>query len=329
MSQSTRPAAFMSYARADDAYGTLTAFRTRLATEVRLHLGREFPIFQDREDLEWGEEWRSRIEGALSEVTFLIPILTPSFFASDACRDELRQFLARERRLGRQDLVLPVYYISTPQLENAATTAGDELASVLASRQRADWRELRYEALDSPGAARAMARLAEQVRSGLERMQRGPGGHPTRTDTETSQPITVGDPEAPLVGISSETNPPGHNRRVWMLFDERARVGAPYHDEAIQNPGPATPHSHDAGALPPQPDHSPTYSAQHAAAAVRRIDWVLIAGCVLLMLGFTLLLPALLGFFSHASTNVAWILMITAVTVIVIAWRVISGRPPV
>ena len=76
--------------------------------------GQEFTIFQDR-DIQWGQNWKRRIEKSLDEeVTFLIPIITPSFFKSKACRDELGRFLERERRLNRDDLILPVYYVDTP-----------------------------------------------------------------------------------------------------------------------------------------------------------------------------------------------------------------------
>jgi hypothetical protein len=50
----------MSYVRFDDAHedGQLTAFRERLAGEIRIQAGREFPIFQDRNDIAWGQNWR-------------------------------------------------------------------------------------------------------------------------------------------------------------------------------------------------------------------------------------------------------------------------------
>ena len=82
-----KPAAFMSYVHADDKYGHITTFRERLADEVQVQAGIEFPIFQDRKDIHWGQNWRARIEGSLDEVTFLIPVITPSFFNSKHCRD--------------------------------------------------------------------------------------------------------------------------------------------------------------------------------------------------------------------------------------------------
>jgi cobaltochelatase CobT len=44
----------MSYVHADDKYGRLTEFRQYLRDEVRMQIGEEFPIFQDR-DIQWGQ----------------------------------------------------------------------------------------------------------------------------------------------------------------------------------------------------------------------------------------------------------------------------------
>ena len=48
----------------------------------------------------------------LDEARFFIPILTPSYFRSEACRDELEKFL----QVGEGDAdagtsILPIYYI--------------------------------------------------------------------------------------------------------------------------------------------------------------------------------------------------------------------------
>jgi len=107
------PVAFMSYTHFDDQHDgqRLTQFRTRLAAEVRAQTGARFEIFQDRNDIQWGENWQQRINKSLDTVTLLIPFLTPNFFQSSACREEVTLFLERERDLGRTDLILPVYYI--------------------------------------------------------------------------------------------------------------------------------------------------------------------------------------------------------------------------
>jgi hypothetical protein len=163
---SGQPAAFMSYVRFNDQQddGQLTQFRERLSAEVRAQTGYEFPIFQDRSDIAWGQAWQQRIEQALDGVTLLVVIITPSFFRSAACRAEVERFLARERELGRQDLILPVYYVSTPELDDPVRRDADELARVVASRQLADWRELRFEPFSSPMVRRTVAQLAARMR---------------------------------------------------------------------------------------------------------------------------------------------------------------------
>jgi hypothetical protein len=169
--KSSVPAAFLSYTHADDMAerGGITEFRKALEGEVRLHTGRrDVRIFQDREDITWGQEWKTRIDSSLDAVTFLVPILTPGYFASDQCRRELQRFVERERRLGRRDLILPVYWIETAQLEDPARSAQDNLAQELTVRHHTDWRELRFQQLTDPKTRRALAGLATQFRDALD-----------------------------------------------------------------------------------------------------------------------------------------------------------------
>ena len=62
-----QPAAFMTYVRFHDQHddGQLTQFRERLSAEVRVQTGEEFPIFQDRNDIAWGQAWQERIDQTL------------------------------------------------------------------------------------------------------------------------------------------------------------------------------------------------------------------------------------------------------------------------
>ena len=81
-----RPAAFMSYARADDTYNHLTTFRERLSQEVRIQTGEAFPIFQDKDDIQLGQKWKDRIEGSLDEAVAAAALALPT----DQCPSELR-----------------------------------------------------------------------------------------------------------------------------------------------------------------------------------------------------------------------------------------------
>ena len=55
------PLAFLSYAHIDDEYGLVTRFRKLLSHEMEIRTGESFPIFQDREDIAWGQQWKERI----------------------------------------------------------------------------------------------------------------------------------------------------------------------------------------------------------------------------------------------------------------------------
>jgi TIR domain-containing protein len=170
-STSFKPAAFMSYTHLDDERDgrRLTEFRKHLSSEVRAQTGEAFVIFQDRTHIEWGQNWEERIDGAINQVTFLIPIISPGYFKSQQCRDELEKFLKRERELGRNDLILPLYHIDTPLMNDNEKRASDSSAQAIAAHQYADWRDLRFDSFDSAAVCKRLADLAIQIRNALER----------------------------------------------------------------------------------------------------------------------------------------------------------------
>ena len=170
------PAAFLSYTHSDDEHegGRITQLRERLSQEVRFQTAEEFLIFQERDDIKWGRNWQNRIHGALGAVTFLIPILTPSFFKSDYCRAEVEQFLHREKQLDRNDLILPIYYFETPLLSDPDQRSQDALAQSILKHQYADWRELRHESLNSALVRKGVERLASLIRDALQRQSEQP-----------------------------------------------------------------------------------------------------------------------------------------------------------
>lgn len=162
----------MSYVRSDDNHedGRLTQFCARLGGEVRMQTGDPFDIFQDRKDILWGQEWAKRIGTSLDSVTILVPIITPGFFKSEACRSELEQFLKHEETLGRKDLILPVYYVDCPLLVDEAKRAKDPLAELIASRQHADWRDLRFVPFTAPEVGKRFVAMAVQIVEALDRV---------------------------------------------------------------------------------------------------------------------------------------------------------------
>ena len=168
-----KPVAFMSYVHFDDRSenGRITQFREFLSTEVKMQTGEDFSIFQDRQDIAWGVNWKELITKSIDNATFLIPIITPGFFKSKNCREELELFIKREKDLKRNDLILPVYYVSTPLIDDPENRIKDNLAQIIADHQFADWRKLRFEDMNSIRIKEALEGLAIQIRKAMERLR--------------------------------------------------------------------------------------------------------------------------------------------------------------
>ncbi|PWV97690.1 cobaltochelatase CobT subunit [Hoeflea marina] len=163
--QNKDPLAFLSYVRDDDAHdrGRISDLRTRLEGEVRIQTGFPFPIFQDRNDIDWGERWRERIKEAIDSISFLIPIITPSYFRSHMCREEFEAFILRERALGLPRLILPIYYVTADEIDDSAKHP-DDMAATLRERNWSDWRELRFTELDDSIIRKQIATLATTIK---------------------------------------------------------------------------------------------------------------------------------------------------------------------
>jgi CheY-like chemotaxis protein len=174
---SGNPDAFLSYTRIDDEFfgGAITSLRKLLELGVQVVTGnRNFKIFQDVDGIEFGQNWQMRLDQAITDARFLIPILTPCFFQSDACRGELTKFIAHEEALGRDDLILPIYYVTTPLLEKPDLLKDDSLASEISARQRYDWRQRADLPINDPQIRSAVRQLSEKIAKAFSRTPAAP-----------------------------------------------------------------------------------------------------------------------------------------------------------
>jgi len=106
--------AFLSYAQVDDEYssGAISQLRTLIEKEGRRVTGqKQFTIFRDKEHLVPGDPFEDTIAEAIQHAHILIPIITPTYFESEPCLLELERFIQKENALGRQDLVIPIYFV--------------------------------------------------------------------------------------------------------------------------------------------------------------------------------------------------------------------------
>jgi hypothetical protein len=159
---------FFSYSRDDDdAFrGALSALRDGIHRELSAQLGRSkstFRLWQDQEAIAPGKLWESEIKKAIDESFFFIPIVTPRSVGSKYCKFEFESFLAREKEIGRSDLVFPILYISVPALESEAKWRDDPVLSTIGRRQYVDWRPLRYLDVQTSTVREQIGHLCQRI----------------------------------------------------------------------------------------------------------------------------------------------------------------------
>lgn len=187
---STQSDAFLSYTRVDDQFfgGAITSLRKLLELGVQVVTGHSnFNIFQDIEGIEFGQNWQRRLDEAITSTRFLIPFVTPLFFQSRPCRDELTKFLDHERQVGRDDLILPVYFVTAPVLEKRELLEADPLAQAISKRQRYDWRSKTDLPVTDPQIRSAVMDLSQKISAAMARTEIDDGKSQVRTRESLAQ----------------------------------------------------------------------------------------------------------------------------------------------
>lgn len=163
---------FFSYSREDDeSYkGRLSALREAIQQELGAQLGRSkatFRLWQDKAAIAPGQLWETEINDAVSQSAFFIPIVTPRMINSRYCHFEFDAFLARERALGRSDLVFPIVYVPVAALQTEAQWRDHPVLSVIGKRQYVDWQMFRYSDVQSPAQLEAIAQFCSNIVAAL------------------------------------------------------------------------------------------------------------------------------------------------------------------
>jgi len=187
---------FFSYSREDDEAfkGTLSALRDAIQRELGAQLGRSkknFRLWQDREAIALGKLWESEIKTAVEQSVFFIPIITPRSVNSKYCKFEFDAFTARERALGRSDLIFPILYISVPALDNDVERRNNPVLSAIASRQYVDWRPFRHLDIHSTAAREATERFCSNIVDAVNWTWLPPGERKQQNKPEVPQRVEV------------------------------------------------------------------------------------------------------------------------------------------
>lgn len=205
------PDAFLSYTRSDDKYsgGKITMFREHLEEAVQAVTGKPFEIFQDVEGIGLGEHWPERLDEILDQTRFFLPMVTPSYFESTPCRDELQRFLEAEQRAGRKDLILPIYCIEAELLEEETLRSEDQLAVIIHERQRHDWRGLLFEPFESKEAKISLQELACKIKDAKKRFVTADSSRQPDTSNEVGNrtQVQVAEPEPEHIASKLHLSP--------------------------------------------------------------------------------------------------------------------------
>jgi hypothetical protein len=156
--------AFWSYSRADDDHdeGRIARFARAVKEEFETISGESLTLFLDRDSLSWGDDWQERIANAVNEAVFFVPVITPRYFKSAACREEFRTFVTKARQLGITERILTIIYIDVPDL---GSKSGDELKRWATTYQYRKLTELRWLDPDSREFTRAANSIAQELAS--------------------------------------------------------------------------------------------------------------------------------------------------------------------
>ena len=182
----SRYVAFFSYTHADDEHdnGLLSNVRARLENEIRLTLGdQRIQVFQDRDDLEPGDVWEARLAKAIDEAVFLIPVITPSFFASEFCCGEFMRFWEKAQADPERARIIPLYWRRHFPLEGAAPTDNEPVLQAVKALQFDDWRDVRQLDITERPLRQKIEAMAEAL---AERYMRLPSEPAAQEDGEAA-----------------------------------------------------------------------------------------------------------------------------------------------
>lgn len=138
----TTATAFWSYAHADDEEGQIRRLKEKLDLTYKRHRGEALASFFDRtgkHKIEWGEEWRSKINTTIFGTTFFIPVISPSYLKSSMCRDEFDEFVEKAKTSDLEELVMPILWVPVyPETEDE-----QRIFDAARTRQWVDWTSIR------------------------------------------------------------------------------------------------------------------------------------------------------------------------------------------
>ncbi|WP_435746238.1 DUF4143 domain-containing protein [Microbacterium sp. PMB16] len=158
---------FISYVHADDEAqkGRITKFARDLAATYSFLYGRDLQVFIDRDDIQWGQDWRARLGHEIAATAFMLANVTPRYLRSAACRQEILDFATAARAVGEPSLLLPLIWVDIDGTD--VVPKDDPVRQRILASQYVDVTAIRGVEPDSLEYEQFVERVAARLRSTL------------------------------------------------------------------------------------------------------------------------------------------------------------------
>ncbi|MBB4267837.1 toll/interleukin-1 receptor domain-containing protein [Roseospira visakhapatnamensis] len=159
--------AFFSYSRHDDQAvdGLLSKIRSKLEVEVRVRSGDEdLQVFQDTDDIDMGDDWRSVLREAIDSSVVFIPVVTPFYFTRPACREELNIWLSNYRTPEERKRIIPIKFLPI-RTKSGNGAQNDNLRIELEKIQYLDFQPYRFNSTLRGKISKDISALADKILS--------------------------------------------------------------------------------------------------------------------------------------------------------------------
>ncbi|MEU5867251.1 toll/interleukin-1 receptor domain-containing protein [Nonomuraea sp. NPDC047529] len=182
---------FTSYAQIDDqaSYGRISKIVSDIKTNLASQTGSEVELFQDKNSIAAGEDWRWRIRLGLSSSSIFLAFVSPSYLRSEACRQEFREFLGFLAANSETRLIIPLIYTEFDRLTERFQ--GDDIWEAVKQLQVLKIQHIRS---SDPGSSEWM-KTVEKISSRIEEVL---------NSTATSSSNELGQPQSDKGGDDDE-----------------------------------------------------------------------------------------------------------------------------
>lgn len=219
----TNAQGFWSYVHKDDTAqkGAIACLARDVVEQFEMITGESIDLFLDQDRLEWGDDWKAKIDASLASVAFFIPVLTPRFFQSVECRRELNHFVRRAQNFGLTQLIMPILYVDFPG--RTAEPSDDDAVALIKPIHWEDWTKLRYKTQDSEEYRLAVGKMAERLAVASRQVELANIANPPTIPDAENDDDTPGDFD---LMVQAENAMPEWSATIGQIGKEIETIGA-------------------------------------------------------------------------------------------------------